>query len=370
MKKILYTFLCLVFLAGCIQPHYLERIALITAFGYDKVDDGIEGTVTFFQFDPTKEDVSDTLTNKAETSKGVRSKLNLMTSHELVSGQLRVAVYGEELAKEGIFPFIDTLARDPAIGTMIYVVTSAGKAKDLFYEESATGTMNVGNYLYLMLEQNMKSETIISSTLHEFLEAYYDRGVDPILPILTPAKHTIAVTGSALFQNDRKVGELDLDETFYVKMLKETFTSGLLELTLNAKNLEPLLFRKSSGKSIHITVDNLKSDSEVKLQQMKLPHFQITINMKARLLEVSEEIKPSLKALKHLEKEVEKTMEEKIHKVIKDLQLVQSDPVGFGSIYMRKAKKSLKTEEWREIYSNATFDVHVHVNIYSTGVME
>lgn len=370
MKPLAILLICSIVLTGCMEPNYLERIALITAVGYDRHDDGIEGTVTFFQFDPTKNEVSDTLSTSSNTSKGVRSKLNVMTSHEMVSGQVRVAVYGREIAEEGMFSLVDTLARDPAIGAMLYVVTSDGRAKDIFYNKSATGMMNVGNYLYLMLEQNISCETIVSSTLHEFLELYYDEGIDPIVPIVSHTDDAIFVKGSAIFLDDKQVGEVTLHETFYIKVLKDQFNAGELEIPIKKEALNKILKGKSTKPIVYATIDNIESSSSIKLKDEQKPDFQVNVNMEARLLEISTEIQSNPNAMRTLEKEVEVVVKEEIEQVLKKLQSMNSDPVGFGSHFIRNGKVNIGDEDWRTQLKDATYDVQVDVNIYSSGVME
>lgn len=120
MKKKLSCFLlCLsvFFLSSCVETKYLEKLGLITAVGYDQADgERIKGTIVLYQFNPAMEDVEKILTSESKTSKGIRLSQNLETDHKLVSGQLRIAVYGKELAKKGIAHLVDTLERDSAPG--------------------------------------------------------------------------------------------------------------------------------------------------------------------------------------------------------------------------------------------------------------
>ncbi|UOK59330.1 hypothetical protein MGI18_10830 [Bacillus sp. OVS6] len=173
-------------LTGCLEQKYIERIGMITAVGYDLGNQNkIKGTTVAFQFDPTRQNVSQMLTSEANTSKGIREAMNRETSHHLVSGQLRVSLYGEELARRGIYTFVDTLARDASVGTMSYLAVASPEAASILSAENLSITTNVGTYLYRLLEQNIKSEQTISSTLHEFLKTYYEVGMDPILPMIS-----------------------------------------------------------------------------------------------------------------------------------------------------------------------------------------
>jgi spore germination protein len=64
-------------------------------------------------------------------------------------------------------------------------------------------------------------------------------------------------------------------------------------------------------------------------------------------------------------------MERQILDLLKYFRKKQVDPTGFGNEYMAHIrKKPLSKTEWRELYKDATFEVHVNNTVVKTGVID
>lgn len=358
-------------LSGCVQSNQLERLGLITAVGYDMEERKLKGTYVIQQFDPTKQDVTQVLVNKAYTSKGVREATNLEMSNQVVAGQLRVILYGKEVAQKGLVPFLDSLSRDASIGTMVYVAISEDSAKSILMTKPKVS--NIGRYLYELIENNIKGELLLSSTLHEFLQAYYDPGQDPIIPMFQKKGGTVEVKKLALMRGDQMMGTLRAREGFYIKMIKDRFKNGSIELAIKTDELKKSMFEKKPREEVvYITVDDIKSSSDIKLIDAKSLTYELNIQADVRVLEMSEPVKVGdPKVIKDLEKALGKEMENELTILLEKLQDVNSDPIGFGTIYDAKVRGvTLTEEEWHKKFPGASFKVNVKTNILRTGVMD
>lgn len=69
------------------------------------------------------------------------------------------------------------------------------------------------------------------------------------------------------------------------------------------------------------------------------------------------------KNIKFIEKEINKEMEKQIKQMLEFFKKKQVDPVGIR-------KKPLSKKEWRELYKEAKFEVHVNNTIVKTGVID
>jgi spore germination protein len=373
---ILMTF-ALSFVSGCVEYKYLEKLGLITALGYDEADnEELKGTIVLYQFNPAMEDVEKVLTGKANSSKGIRLTQNFDTDHKLVSGQLRIAVYGRELASKGISHLVDTLERDSAIGNMVYLAVSDTTAEDLLTYQMIDKHSNKGTYLYNLVKQNVESELMIAPTLQEFITDYGSIGKDPILPLLSASKGTLRIRGFALFHRDKFVKEIKKNDMFYIRSLVENYHSaGSLEVGLP---LEPFKSHTLKGEStgdeetLYMFFDSIKSDHHIKAGKQDKPTFTIKLKIDARLHEITEKLKLSdPQTLKLVEKETSKYIKKKIMKNLKMLQEINADPIGFGMEYKTgRNHDSLTQQEWDELYKDAVFDVSVKVRLIRTGVTD
>lgn len=373
MKNIILIIVCFM-LTGCLEQKNIERIGMITAVGYDIGEDQkIRGTTVAFQFDPTRQNVSQMLSAEANTSKGIREAMNRETSHHLVSGQLRVSLYGEELARKGIIPLVDTLARDSSIGTMSYLAVASPDSESILSAKNLNITTNIGTYLYRLLEQNIKSEQIISSTLHEFLKTYYEAGMDPILPIISQLNGgEVVIEGMALFNKDIMVGKLNPEESFYLKLIREHFESGAIEMELPREELKEALVKKEGNQPVYITIDNIKSISNIDVKNKKSPVFNVDLSMETRLLEVSEELVSDQKVTtKILERAINHKVKAELKKLIEVLKEQESEPVGFGISYKSKFRMNdMNDEQWKSIYQKMKLTSSISISVISIGVMD
>ncbi|WLR43206.1 Ger(x)C family spore germination protein [Bacillus carboniphilus] len=372
--KVIPVVCFVVLMSSCVEPEYISEVGLTTMVGYDLIDEGmIEGSNLTFQFDPAEPNNLKFFSGQSKTSKGIRQELNAQSSYKIVSGQIRVALYGKSLAEKGIFSIVDTLARDSAIGTMMYLSVSEAKAVDII-KRNLQESIETKTKFYELIKQNIESEHILSCTLHEFLQSYYMVGEDPSLPMISLKEDLVSIIGTGLFKKDKLVGFIDLKESFFLKVVKDEFTSGTLELEFPREKLQDILTGKgvTSTNEVFVTIDNIKSTSTIKLIDKKIPSFKVDLNIDARLLEISEELVMGEKGIiALLEKEIAQKIEDKTVDLFEKLKSMESDPIGFGKSYDSQTKNEpLNEEEWRKLYANSEYDINVNLKIFSTGVID
>lgn len=373
MKKtiIFVIFLIMIFiLTACIEKYPLEKLGLATVMGYDLDDDKVRATAVLNQFDPEKKNAFQIVSSSGNTSKASRQFSNLETSNKIVGGQLRVVIFGESLAEEGVISITDTLSRDASIGTMLYLCVSEGNAKEIL--ESKPPVTDIGTYLYNLLKQNIEGELLVSATLHEFLQAYYDPGKDPLLPLVTMEDTSVKANGLVAFNNDKVVGFINGNEGFYVKLIRDKFKASSTEISIPSESIKKIIRNTPKKENTFVVVDDIKSKSKITLVEASTPKYKITIQLDSVIKEISEDvILEDPKSIKTLEELIEKEMEKKVNNLLKKLQEMKSDPLGFGTVYDSSIRnKKLTKEEWKDIFPQAEFDVKIKLNIVKTGIVE
>lgn len=373
LMGLIFSMVMLFFLFnGGVDKRVLERMGLIVAAGYDELpNDRILGTMVLYQIDPDAKEKVNVVANTAFTSKGIRSAENVESAKKLVSGQVRVTVYQEKLAKKGIINLVDTLSRDADIGTGVYLTVSKNRTFELLshrYPEFA----NIGTFLYQDIKQNIRGELLPSPTLHEFLHDYFSPGKDPVLPYITKQGNEVLINRIAMFKDDRMVDTMTLKDAFFLKLLRDRFRSGNLELTIDQKPLSKFL-RKDNMKQeekIHLVIEQISSECKIAVKDEKTPAFDIQIDLESRLQEISSQIDVSKpESLKTIQTEINKRLEEHLQKFLKDTQKMNVDPVGFGQKYMSQVRHAdLTSDKWRELYRKAKFSTKVNTLILRTGV--
>ncbi|MDN9011494.1 Ger(x)C family spore germination protein [Brevibacillus laterosporus] len=361
--------------AGCVTGRPLEKMGLIVAMGVDLLpNERIMGTAALYGIDPNAKDKVAVLTNTANTLKGIRTKQNQEFSNRLVSGQLRVVLFGSPLAQHGIINLIDTLARDAEIGTGVYLAVSQDNSSDLL-KNRFPEISNIGTFLYEQIQQNSRHEELISTTLHQFLHDFYSVGKDPVMPLFHYKNNEVHMSDIALFCDDKMVGHFNAQESFYLKLIRDKYKAGTNEIALKREELEELIPKKSrysQKDTVYVVISNLESKAKIKVMRQNPPAFQITLHAVSQIHEISEEISLRTKdVIKALERSLNQEMKKNIKKLIARTQKLNTDPIGFGEQYRSAVRNSnLTRDKWRELYPKAEFSIIVHNTLSRTGIID
>lgn len=186
------------------------------------------------EFESTVETHSET----EETSKGTRQKINLETSKKVMAGQLRVVLFGEDFAKEGLNESLHTLIMKSEVSNSIFLAVTEGKAQPLI-ETKYQNITDLGQHIFGLIDHNVKQQHIISSTLHEVVRDFYNPLRDLTLPIIEKKDQTIEVSGVAFFHKGKMQGKLPSGDILYIMMARGKFRFGTLELELPTNGLSP-----------------------------------------------------------------------------------------------------------------------------------
>ena len=374
MKKIFYflllLFLCIV-LVGCAEKKLLERVGLVTLIGYDLgKEKSLETTAVVRQVSTELVSKVAIITAENDTSQGTRAKINRRAAEKVMNGQLRGILYGEEVAKDGIGNYIVNFLNDPALSGNIIMAVVEGQTKPLL-EYQYPDIEDIGEHIYKLLEQNVKSEQVVLSTLHEISKDYYFTGKDIAMPILRRDDELIEMSGIALFKKDKMVGELSLDDSFYLKLSRDDYQAGIFELKINGDDLPSSEMENPPDKTT-LVFDPIKSHKEVKLVNPTTPEFALHFKVQGELLEIKPYVDTvKVENRKALEKAISKSMSSEISRIIAYTQEVDSDVFGYGEIYRSSVRHSELTEEkWHELYKDMKVNVDVDFTLLRGGVFE
>ncbi|USG66310.1 Ger(x)C family spore germination protein [Brevibacillus ruminantium] len=374
LRREVWLILLALLMTGCVKTEIFDDLGLMTVSGYDLLnDDRIYGTAVIPTINPEAKEKVQILSGESMTTKGFRDKANLQSDKEMVSGQLRVVMYNVELAKKGVGNLVDTLYRDPSVGSRVYLCVFDGLTKDLLSTRfEAKG--NVGMYLYRMIEHNVEQDKIPSPTLHEFIRTYFGEGIDPYLPLLEKKGKNVGIKGVALFRDDKYVDWVPPKEAFFIKLVHENYRTATYEMRTSRKRLE--LEPNSGGDKetdFRLVFDTISSKASIKVVSQKPLIFDVKIKLKARILEMSEPVKlENPKMTKQLDKVLSENLKQELEKVVRKIQKMGVDPFGFGERYRSQVRGAgkLSHEELQKRFQEAEFRFHVDAEVIRNGVMD
>jgi len=354
--------LSLAVLAGCGEQRVLEKLGFIQIVGYDKGPNG-QLRVSFYlpkfgpEFGMTKGEYLSTI---ARSSKEGKTKVGRQTNWDIVSGQLRNVLISDSLAREGVWPHLDTLFRDPTISPRVKISIVEGEVADILgknYEQHP----GVSTYLDHLLETEINEEAIPRVSLFEFERDFLDDGIDAVMPIIKDAGQHLEVIGLAVFRVDKYVGKIDSDDIPIFSMLYGD----------NKKlDIYQAMDDDRQGPS-HVMLGSVKSSRKVKVKRLPSGQFELELRIRAQglvteyrgdLLMTNEDQR------KQLERAISEKLAERAEQLISLLQEKKSESLGFGK-YVRNSMsyRAWKQLDWREEFSEAKIDCRVQFTIQNFG---
>lgn len=374
MRKLKLYFILLFLpsiLVGCVETNILDRVGLVTLIGYDKgKEERMAVTSVIREVNPEFQSNVEIFTTENDTSKGNRMEANRKLSKKVVVGQMRVILFGEELAKDNIKSYIDSLLENASISNGVYLAVAEGEIGPLL-EYEYQNIDDIGQHIFRLLEQNIEQENMISSTLHEIGHDLYTDGEDMFMPIIKKDEELVELSGIALFKESKMVSRLPAKDTFYVKLIGDKFKSGTFEIIIPKEDI-PTGLIEDTPNQLSIAFDAINSERNLKLVNQTTPEFDLNINLKARVTEIFPDVNlgdPEVVA--KLEKAINKQLSKEISRIIAYCQSVDSDIFAFGDKYRSSVRGSNMTKEkWHTLYENVKVNVNVDFSILRNGIFE
>ncbi len=400
-KKILLIacilLLNLTLLSGCYDSRGIEDLAYVTAVGLDISDNNLLNLTLQISIPSSSSSDSSGSSQSSKTATitvectSINIGLALANSYiskELDLSHCKVIILSEELAMQGVSTYLDTLANNVEIRPDCNIIITRCEAKDFienaepstealtarYYEVSINSTKYTGYTPATELIDflsNIKNSTIQASAFLGGLNNNSNQEKSSSTPTNpdnnylagetpTETKDSVEGFGTAVFYDDKLVGELAGMETICHLMVMNKFESCTVSVpnlfTQNHQNVDLRLFKK---KNPNIKVDIINGS----------PYISVEIFLQGYGLSLDSDTDYGSEAeLEDIDYSAEYYLENEIKNYLyKTAKNFNSDIDGFGK---KAVSKYLTIDEWHdaswlENYKNSFFDVKVNVNIKS-----
>ncbi|MGY4690152.1 Ger(x)C family spore germination protein [Salibacterium sp. K-3] len=363
--SILVVCLHVVMLSGCMQTQVIDDISLIQTVSFDKADNNkFYYTVSYPYFLEQGKESKIGVEQRSiisETPEEARSKLNTNSQKPLRYGQLRVVLFGKDVAEEGVEQYVKSFYRNPRIGNRIFLAVSEGNAgRALRFQEGAK--QRIGMYFSNLIEHNMEFENLPESNMHLFLFDLYSDGKDAFLPLVKREEKELKLTGIVLFDEDHMTAKLNMEETFIYKLLLAGSRNGTSQFVI-----------RGGDRDNYVVIENIftKLDFRNISQTPQEPEYEVNLNMKGEITDHTGNFDLSNeKDMKTIESKVQKQVQTAALELIHRFQKKNIDPIGFGEKY-RSTTRNWDAEKWKEsIYQDMNVQVNVNLEILQSGAIE
>lgn len=380
-----FVLILLIVVTGCWSRRELNNLAFAGVIGIDKAGNDFE--VSVLVMDPnavsTKKPSSGRSPSvlyhaRGETVPQAIRRMAAVTPRHLYFSHIRMLIFGEQLARDGIRNTLDFLSRNNEIRTDFYFAIAKGMtARELLGVLTPLETLSANN-MFGTLEVSRKTwAPAVPAQLDKLMSDLISEGKHPVLstiriqgnPEQAASKNNLEkvdtpgvlqYTGLAVFKKDKLLGWLNEEESKAYNYIQDKVkrTIGILECP--------------EGGNLSFEVIRSKTELKGKVVHGE-PQIDIHIRIEANVQDV--ECKVDLtkeETIADLDKRANRKLEEIVQRTIESVQKkYRVDIFGFGEAIRRadpKAWKKLKTN-WDHEFTDLQVQVTADTKIRRLGTV-
>jgi Ger(x)C family germination protein len=358
MKRLRYLqllgmlFLMVFLLSGCWDINPIEDRALALLIGIDR-------NANVFQLSaqiPTIKNLIQTASSSSNREKPVFKPLVVestslidcvqqfedRTYQSVVMGSVKVIVISPRIASLDVMNILTLFLRHSMVSSQTLVFCSEDSPAEIV-KFGAPLEIQPGLTIYKQLRSPLKLARSFPTELWDFIARVDNKTIDPYLPIikLDQDNKSYILEGINVFSHDKLAGSLNSDESYIFGALTGKVEKSYKEITFNNQKVG---FHQVAFKP-HIKVIKHGAENTILLK----------INTVGTLFEIPPGISDDVQTFKQIKIALEKQLEKEIMFVVKRLQTLNSDPVGF-----RKYLEVAGVKNWRAVYRNIPVKIKVN----------
>lgn len=375
---------CLVLvLSGCWSRHELNELAIVVGIGIDK--EGEDYKVSVQVVNPgqvsTRYGMSNilkpvvTYANTGQTVPEAIRKISLLSSKRLYFSHLRMVVFGETLARQGIHRSIDYISRNPEMRNDFFLVVAKKSTPEEILSTFSSMDPIPANNIYMKLSN---SDNLWAATgqisLDRLLMDLMTTGKNPTMTAIKIAGNkgmgfrqmnnnsikpaaVLEYEGMAAFKGERMVGWLDEDQTKALNYLQDSVrqTLGVVQCP-------------DGG---YASLDITHSKTTIKVgREGQLPVIDATVRLQQDVSDVECQLDMNkVETIDIFRKAGEEKVVELLEKGVEYAQKkLRSDIFGFGQeVHRQQPAMWHRIKDWNTVFPDVKVHIHSIVEMRKIG---
>lgn len=384
LKRLLFILIILstIFLTGCWSSHEVNTLAITVCIGIDKTENGylvseqVLNPRAIASKKATTESPVVLYTAEGSDLAEIIRRFTAQSSRRIYNAHLRMVVFGEDVAKDGIQNILDYFLRNYEYRNDFYFVIAKNSTANEVLGILTPIESVPGFSMYISLKMSEEKWAAMKSIrIIELVNSIIADGDNPVLTGIEISQDEISpestdilkqsgeykklkYTGLGAFNKDKLVGWLDEDES-----------KGYNYITDNVKNTIEYADYDSKVK-ITYEVLNAKSRTKVYFLENK-PAIEVKIKIKCIILNVEGEFDVSAEENKQVlnklsASKVKLLCEKALNKAQKELK---TDIFGFGEAIHRKYPKTWEKlkDDWNDKFTDLPVNITVEAETNQLG---
>ncbi|SDC85478.1 spore germination protein KC [Paenibacillus sp. UNCCL117] len=362
MKKLLSLLLlcCLVFLLASCGYKDIDKRFFVVSIGLDKAQTNETYIRVLLKLAVPSSDpragkstyviVQEEGDSIAEAIRMIKSKVD----KELDFSHAKMIVFGEAVASSGIREWIDWFVRRRDIQMIAWVGVGKPNAAAILSTSPVSERLPSNTLFNTFGETGTESSYVVSEYLFDFRKRLYERGLDPILPLIEVSRN------EKLFQINQ-ASVFDKNKQRLVLGPQETRLFNIL--TNRTKRAE--IHVASSKQKFYVDVDKSKTSYRFVESAGAAPKIIAEMKLEGSIEEAQTPISSDLISL--YKQTTEASFKKEALRLLKLLQKEKLDPIGLGLLYRSRSFDRKDWENWQSLYASAEFEVQVQFTLQGTG---
>lgn len=367
---ILIILISCILLTGCWSYREIDSIYIVAGIAIDKVPDTDQYNITAELINVMENKVeknfeSVLLETKGDTIFDAATRMVRISAKRLYWAHATSIIISDEVAREGIMPFLDLIARNEEgrLSANIYISKEKSAKKVL---ESKSFSTDIRSYeLGIMVNESKHLVKVPALKIYEVINELSIPKTHVVLPTVLSFNNngidTNLLSGGAVFAEGKLVGFLQEDDIVPYLFIKDQMGSGILNVKTKENNPQNTIILEIYESNTKIKpiygAENIGFDIKIKTE--------VSIGELTTMTDyISLEGRERLKVL------AEESVKNQIEKLIKDVQKEFGfDIFGFGNIIRQRNPKLWKIieKDWDTIFMDADFNIVCDIQIRNSG---
>ncbi|MBG9816131.1 Ger(x)C family spore germination protein [Bacillus safensis] len=365
----------LIFMPGCWDQNLLKDISLILTSAVDQgEDDNARYSITYrkvqqsqsMQQGNTGSYLTTVLTTEAPTLRKARSNFSRSVDQKIDMSKMRVLLIGDEFAQNRLLPYLDMFYRDPKSPLLANLAVVQGGSCVELINSLLKEKLIVSDYLNNLITSASHSSQVAPKNIQNVRSKMLQTGEDFTLPLLyyDKSKKLTSVRGVALFDNEKKKGELYAQDAILLTVMDGRM-GNYANFTKKVRND----MKSKENNYITIQVTDSKRDIKIVNPDHRNVTFSLEFEFTTSVLEYPKDNLDTDKKIEMLNKRLSAIFTKDAEKVIAALQEANSDVLSLGRKYRVKHYDEYMKMNWVTDYPKVKIIPKIKVNITQTGII-
>ncbi|MCY7673639.1 Ger(x)C family spore germination protein [Bacillus safensis] len=365
----------LIFMPGCWDQNLLKDISLVLTSAVDQgEDDNARYSITYrkvqqsqsMQQGNTGSYLTTVLTTEAPTLRKARSNFSRSVDQKIDMSKMRVLLIGDEFAQNRLLPYLDMFYRDPKSPLLANMAVVQGGSCVELINSLLKEKLIVSDYLNNLITSASHSSQVAPKNIQNVRSKMLQTGEDFTLPLLyyDKSKKLTSVRGVALFDNEKKKGELYAQDAILLTVMDGKM-GNYANFTKKVRND----MKSKENNYITVQVTDSKRDIKIVNPDHRNVTFSLEFEFTTSVLEYPKDNLDTDKKIEMLNKRLSAIFTKDAEKVIAALQEANSDVLSLGRKYRVRHYDEYMKMNWVTDYPKVKIIPKVKVNITQTGII-